>query len=54
MKFHVSYHHNISITLRYSDEDKPNIKPFTFIPFGVGPSNCIGKQLLYKMGENII
>lgn len=28
---------------RFSEENKDNIKPFTFLPFGVGPRNCIGK-----------
>lgn len=27
---------------RFSDENKHNIKPFTFMPFGVGPRTCIG------------
>lgn len=27
---------------RFSDENKHNIKPFTFMPFGVGPRGCIG------------
>ncbi|KAJ0177476.1 hypothetical protein K1T71_007485 [Dendrolimus kikuchii] len=42
---------------RFSDENKHNIKPFTFMPFGMGPRNCIGsrfailelKVLLYNL-----
>ncbi|XP_026324727.1 probable cytochrome P450 9f2 [Hyposmocoma kahamanoa] len=29
---------------RFSDENKHNIKPFTFMPFGMGPRNCIGSR----------
>uniref|UniRef100_A0A1E1W0F1 unspecific monooxygenase n=2 Tax=Pectinophora gossypiella TaxID=13191 RepID=A0A1E1W0F1_PECGO len=45
---------------RFSDENKHNIKPFTFMPFGMGPRNCIGsrfallelKVLLYSIVLN--
>jgi hypothetical protein len=28
---------------RFSDENKENIKNCTYLPFGSGPRNCIGK-----------
>lgn len=31
---------------RFNDENKHKIAPFTYMPFGSGPRNCIGRQLL--------
>lgn len=31
---------------RFSEENRKNIKPFTFIPFGDGPRVCIGEYIM--------
>lgn len=30
---------------RFSEENKGNIQPGTYLPFGMGPRNCIGKNV---------
>lgn len=39
---------------RFSDENKHNIVPGTYLPFGLGPRNCIGKHFLQNFHTKLV
>ncbi|XP_060651467.1 uncharacterized protein LOC132788153 [Drosophila nasuta] len=39
---------------RFSDENKDNIVPYTYLPFGAGPRNCIGNRYALMQAKAMI
>ncbi|KAF5279688.1 hypothetical protein FQA39_LY18237 [Lamprigera yunnana] len=39
---------------RFSDENKHNIKPFSYMPFGSGPRNCIASRFALMENKTVI
>ncbi|XP_029580291.1 cytochrome P450 3A19-like, partial [Salmo trutta] len=43
-----------SSVLRFSKENRENIDPYTFLPFGMGPRNCIGMRFALQAIKMVI
>ncbi|XP_037909969.1 probable cytochrome P450 9f2 [Hermetia illucens] len=58
----VGLHHNPDyfpepdkfIPERFSDENRNNIKPLTYLPFGIGPRGCIGSRFALMESKAIL